>query len=378
MRILALTNLYPNPHQPNRAAFNRQQFTALANRHELRVIAPIPWTEGNAVRQSQCDGIEIEHPRYIYPPKILRGWHGHFFRRSVRRVFERIVKDFQPDVVLGTWAYPDGWAAVELGHGAGLPVVVKVHGSDIYLLDEYPSRKRRTFEALTRADSVVAPSRDLANRVIGMGVDPARVNVIYNGVDTQLFNPGSKTDARKRLNLPLDRRIVLFVGNLVPVKGVDILLKACNQLMTQGVDFSCYLVGEGPLKSEMKSVNFIGSKPHAQLPDWYRAADVFILPSYSEGMPNVLLEAAACGTPFIATSVGGIPEIGCGKLVSPGDVGQLAKAIAYELAAPSRNANPLMVLHSFDESAAELATVLQKAIAAHPIPKAGLVTCTPR
>src|SRR5262249_10286840 len=132
MRVLILTNLYPNPYQPTRAVFNRQQFRALAEQHALRIIAPLSWVDelagrargkGKLPRQLCCDGIPVEHPRYFYPPRSLRGWHGHCYRRSVRSAFRRAVTEFCPDIVLASWAYPDGWAAVHLARQAGLPVV---------------------------------------------------------------------------------------------------------------------------------------------------------------------------------------------------------------------------------------------------------------
>src|SRR4051812_6430434 len=146
MRILALTNLYPSPYHPMRAAFNRQQFRALARSHEMAVIAPIAWTDEWRMRRTgraqlpdsrrlRRDDIEIEHPRYLFPPKVARGWYGHCFRRSVRPAFRRAVAELKPDVVLASWAYPDGWAAVRLAREAGLPVAIKVHGSDVRQLD---------------------------------------------------------------------------------------------------------------------------------------------------------------------------------------------------------------------------------------------------
>ena len=106
MRILVLTNLYPNPWQPHRAAFNRQQFAALAQQHEVRVIAPVAWTDqlasrlrGQHERTILCDGMVIDHPRYLFPPKMLRSWHGHFYLRSVRPAFERAVGSGKPAIL---------------------------------------------------------------------------------------------------------------------------------------------------------------------------------------------------------------------------------------------------------------------------------------
>jgi glycosyltransferase involved in cell wall biosynthesis len=355
MRILAITNLYPNPYQPERAAFNRQQLRMLAAAHPLMVIAPILWTDelaarrrcGNRLppdRRVLCDGIRVDHPRYVYTPKVLRNWYGPFFRHCVRPAFETALAEFCPDLIFAPWVYPDGWAAVELGHGAGLPVVVKEHGSDILALERHPQRRHKTLETLRRADGVVAVSRDLAARTIELGVDPGRIRVVYDGIDARRFSPGQSSAARTRLGLSQAEPVLLFVGNLVPVKGLLTLLHACARLAREGRRFTCHLVGEGPMRGVLcraitrlglaGRVRLVGGCAHEHLADWYRAADLFVLPSRSEGIPVVLLEAAACGTPFVASDVGGIPEVAHlapSRLVPPGDPDRLAEAIAAGL-----------------------------------------------
>src|SRR5262249_19860522 len=121
MRILVVTNLYPNPFDPNRGMFNRQQLRAVADRHPVRVISPVAWGDELAARRrgvpsppaggrKDCDGIPVEYPRYLYTPKVLRGSYGRFYRRSIRGAFARALAEFRPDVVYSPWAYPDGWA----------------------------------------------------------------------------------------------------------------------------------------------------------------------------------------------------------------------------------------------------------------------------
>lgn len=391
MRILTLTNLYPTPFHPTRATFNRQKIRLLATRHPVAVIAPILWTEewaswckGGASmprgRRVVCDGITVDHPRYLYPPKVLRGWYGHCFRESVRPAFRRALTEFHPDLVFAPWAYPDGWAAVELGHRAGLPVVIQVHGSDILGLSRHPRRSRGTVEALRRADGVVAVSQDLRERVVALGADPDWVRVIYDGVDAALFHPGRREEARTRLSRELDLQgpVVLYVGNLLPVKGLEILIDALARLAGQGVAFTGIVIGQGPLRSRLADqvarrglrdrVKFLGPRPHEQLPDWYRAADLFVLPSYSEGVPVVLLEAAACGTPFVASRVGGIPEIAhlnSGRLVPAGDAAALAAAIRGGLV--ERQGSPPhdgQAVRGHDEAVSELADLFEHTLAA--------------
>lgn len=384
--MLALTNLYPNPLQPGRAPFNRQLFRALAKTVALHIIAPIAWTDEVRCRRSSDaslgdrrtshDGITVDYPRFLFPPKVLRSWYGHCLLRSVRAAFDRAMQEFRPDVIYGSWAYPDGWAAVELGHRAGLPVVVRVHGSDIHLLNQFPGRRGRTVETLKRADRVIAPSRELADRVVELGAEPRRVHIIYNGVDAALFHPSPRELSRRQLNLPAGKPMILFAGNLVPLKGIDLLIDACARLAAEKVDFICHLVGQGPMRSQLERrvqskglgerVVFQGPKSIEELPDWYRSADVFALPSWSEGVPNVLLEAMACGTQFVASRVGGIPEIahlGRGTLVPAGDVAGLTSAIRESLvAAHSDDALATSPPRTFGDTATELIRILQEVI----------------
>jgi glycosyltransferase involved in cell wall biosynthesis len=383
MRILALTNLYPTPFQPNRAPFNRQQLRALAARHELAVIAPIAWTDELRLRRSTAaealpdsrrvtrDGIVVDHPRYIFPPKVLRRCYGYCFARSVRSAFARALDEFRPDVLLGSWAYPDGWAAVRLARDAGLPVVVKVHGSDVLLVRRNSRRLRLTVDALNAADRVVAVSRNLRETIVGLGVDSDKVSIVYGGVDTELFRPGSRDAARARLGIDRSTPLLLFVGNLLPVKGLDVLVDACALLHERGLGFDCRIIGEGTMRAPLErqirrcglgeQVRLPGARPLEQLPDWYRAADVFVLPSRSEGVPNVLLEATACGTPVVATRVGGVPEVAGlhpEALVPPNDPEALAGAIERRLSdsgACYGGCRPM----SWDDSAASLSAALE-------------------
>ncbi|HKB02903.1 MAG TPA: glycosyltransferase [Gemmataceae bacterium] len=378
MRILTMTSVFPSPVQPHYAPYNRHQLAALTGRHEVRVINPILWTvelgarwRGKAAlpddRRSTVDGIPVEHPRYWYPPKVLRGWYGHCYRRSVRRAFDRAVANFRPDLVFAPWAYPDGWAAVRLGARANLPVVVKLHGSDVRLAGQFAGRVGQTARAVCQADGVVAVSQDLANHADGLGADPRRIRVVYDGVDASVFRPGSLAASRKRLGLPADGNILLFIGNLVPVKGLDVLIRACGRLARAGTEFTCLMIGQGPLRASLERqaaaeglrdrVRLLGSKPHADLADWYRAANLFVLSSHSEGVPCVLLEAAACGTPFVASRVGGIPEIahfGPSRLVPPGNPDELARAIAASLAGPTRSVRPFPPMRAHADAAADL------------------------
>lgn len=383
MRILGLSNLLPSPRFPLRGVFNKQLFCALAKDDQVRLIVPISWTDelrsrrrGKAdspgIRRDEIEGIRTEFPRYVFTPKLLRGTYGHCFKRSVSAAFSRAMEELRPEVVLAAWGYPDGWAAVKLAHRHGIPAVVKLHGSDVLVQSKIRACRSRLCECLKDADAVIAVSQDLADKAIELGASPDRVKTVYDGVNRDIFHPGDRLEARRSLGLAAEERILLFVGNLVHVKGIDVLLDACKRLSDGGEEFRCHLAGDGPLRAELQNrvdalglervVRFIGPVRHSDLANWYRAANVFVLPSRSEGVPCVLLEAAACQTPFVASRVGGIPEIagwGASRLVQPEDPVALADAISQSLA----DKVPLQAVsaftRSFDDVAAEVRSILR-------------------
>lgn len=390
MRILTLTNLYPNPIQPNRGIFNGHQVRALAQTHELAVVAPIAWTDALRFRhagrpvplrrqEEDLPHVHVAHPRYLYPPRTGRRLYGRCYLASVRRIVHQVAAQLRPDVIFSPWAYPDGWAAVRLGKELGIPSVVKVHGSDLRLLDAHPARRGGTIQALTAADRIVAVSRDLAELAIALGADRQHTSVVYDGVDTARFSPGCRRAARRRLGLPLDQQVVLYVGNLLPVKGPDVLLEAVR-LAAPRANFRCHLIGEGPLRNAIEEaiaddawipnlrgrIVLHGAKAHHELPDWFRAADAVVLPSRSEGVPCVLLEAAAVAAGVvIATRVGGVPEVAHlarSELVPPESPRELANAMVEALTDPTRFAAPTTrFARSHADAADELTAVFASA-----------------
>ncbi|HIG53990.1 MAG TPA: glycosyltransferase family 4 protein [Candidatus Handelsmanbacteria bacterium] len=204
------------------------------------------------------------------------------------------------------------------------PLVLSVRGSDIHLVEHGLMAKlhRKIYGWM---DVVVAVSEDIAEKLATVGVPRDKVRVVHNGVDHR-FRPGDRLAVRRRLDLPAADFIALFVGLLIPIKGLDILVEALAKSQTG--ELLCLLVGDGPLVSQLQRqatclgvgdrLRFVGRQPSDEIPAWMAAADVLVLPSRSEGRPNVVLEAQACGIPVVATAVGGTPE-----LVRDGETGLL-------------------------------------------------------
>ena len=195
-----------------------------------------------------------------------------------------------------------------------LPLVLSARGSDVNLIGDMPFARRRIVDAARRAEAVIAVSGALAARMAAIGIDERRIHVLRNGVDTAMFAPFPRADARRRLGFEERGPLVLAVGNLVPEKGFDLLLRAIAGLP----EVRLVVVGEGPLRAPLRSladrvapkrVTFRDDVAQSELRFHYAAADVLALPSLREGWPNVVLEAIACGTPVVASAVGGVPEM---------------------------------------------------------------------
>ncbi len=385
MKILAITHQYPAPHEPGFAPYNRQQWAVLARHHDLRIIRPVAWP----ARLQQLwtrhpipvnPGIDVTYATYYYTPKIFGAHYGTFFEASVRSTVVRAIASFQPDVLLTCWAHPDGWAAARFGREAGLPVVLKVIGSDVLVLAK-SARRRHVADALTGVSDVVAVSNDLAQRVIQLGASAERVHVVPEGISREAFSPGDQGEARDQLGIARSERLILFVGSLLRSKGAADLVQACARMRDQGARFECHLLGHGRDEASLtrlahelqlsSRVHFHGPRPHTELASWYRAADVVTLPSYTEGIPNALREAIECGRPFVSTPVGGIPEIAdpsFSLLVPPGDINALATALTDLLDRPRQVDRRIVerVNITWEQSGSLLAQHLQDAVDRRP------------
>jgi len=240
------------------------------------------------------------------------------------------------DVVLATFAYPHGLAARRLARALGIPYVIKARGSDLHALPASGLRRDLAAEAVRHADAVVAVSRNLADIALALGAAAEKVHVLHNGIDLGQFHIRERSESQHALGLPLQGPVALFVGNLLPVKGLDILLHALSRLKTGML----YIAGEGPLRGALlrqvatlslgERVRFLGTVGRADLVIWMNAADVLVLPSRNEGCPNVVLEAMACGTPVVASRVGAVPDLlhaDCGRTVEPRNPEALAEAL---------------------------------------------------
>jgi glycosyltransferase involved in cell wall biosynthesis len=390
MRVLVVTREFPNAVDPDFAPFNRQQFAALGRRCQVDVLGSIPWFPGArwlsrwsdagrlavAPREERIDGLSVAHPRYFYVPRVGIGARGALYAASLAP--EVLRRRGRYDVLLGSWAFPDGVGAVALGRMLGIPAVIKVHGSDINVAARTAAVARNLRWALPRARRVVAVSRPLGEAVAALGAHASRIDVVPNGVDGELFRPRDRATARAELGEPGDRRRwLLYVGRLEEPKGVLDLLEAFAALAARRTDVRLAVVGGGSARGSLENAArslgdrllVAGPRPLAEVPRWMAASHALVLPSWAEGTPNVVLEALACGRRVVATSVGGIPDLlqdpEAGEMVPPRRPDLLAVAMerALDREYDAESVSRAGARGSWDDSARRLEESLRAAIA---------------
>lgn len=374
MRVLFYSSIFPRSWNAIRGIYCFHVCRALVELgHEVAVVSPRGWLEraGAPASLPGLSELKVEYPLYVYPPRVLQSEYDRFMALSSCRAMGRAMKRLRPDCILSYWVHPDGAVAARYARAAGIPSAVIVGGSDVLVLARRADRRRRAVvRALQDIDAIITVGRQLADVVEALGIPAGKVHVVYQGVDDTLFHPGPVAEARQRLGIAETGKVLVSIGSLVPVKGVDVLLEAMSLLAARRGDVRLYLVGDGSSRGDLesraarlglaKAVTFVGKVEQARLPDWYRAADLSVLASRSEGVPNVLRESLACGTPFVATRVGGVHEIAAGttcRLVPAEDPRALAEAIAASLAEP-RGSSSTRAYLTWQESTQQLVDVL--------------------
>jgi glycosyltransferase involved in cell wall biosynthesis len=248
------------------------------------------------------------------------------------------------DCIDAHYVYPDGFAAILLGKILKIPVAISARGTDINVFPSFGLIRPLIRWTLQQAKGLIAVSSALKDRMVHLGAPADKIRVIPNGVDVERFEPMDRCEARRSLGIPVTGAVIVSVGSLVPAKRHEVLIEAVAQLATRIPDLKAYIIGDGSLRSELEALRrrthgegrvfLVGEKPNTELSRWFSAADVSCLLSAREGWPNVVMESLACGTPVIATRVGGIPEIivssELGILVAE-DLGSITEGIASAL-----------------------------------------------
>lgn len=339
MRILVLPKEFPSAAAPQAGIFILRRVQALRELgHEIEVVRIVPaappitrkWrTYASIPREETVEGVPVRTIRAVFPPRMIA---MEYLPLQVHAALAREIARFRPNVLHASFLIPSGQIAVR----QSVPAVVTAHGGDAYAWPKRrPGLRNAAREAIMGARRVTAVSsfigacvREIADR---------EVDVIWNGGDERFFFPADRLRARAALGIDASRPVVAFAGNLLRAKGTFDLLSAAAA-MTQPrplLVFAGAGADEAALRVQAEQtgleVRFMGRLEQRRLAELYAAADVVTLPSYNEGMPNVVCEAMLSGRAVVASTVGGIPEIvqseRTGLLVPPGEPQELRRAL---------------------------------------------------
>lgn len=252
----------------------------------------------------------------------------------------KLLRRFNPDIIHAQAIWM-GLPALMSRKLLNIPYLVWGRGADIYFPRLFKGLVSKL--VLRNAAAVIALTENLKERM--QGVYSRDVLVIGNGVDIENFGTCSKEEARRHLNVVKKEKVAIFVGTLTSIKGIEYLIEAMGIIRRRNHEVRLLIVGDGVDRKKLealvrklnleRNVTFVGRIENAKIPEYLAASDVFVLPSLSEGFPNVILEAMAAGLPIVTTNITGLPEIvkdgGNGFLVEPGSSNQLAEKISLIL-----------------------------------------------
>ncbi|HTW31664.1 MAG TPA: glycosyltransferase [Candidatus Sulfotelmatobacter sp.] len=364
---------------------NRLRHLVAAGCVEARVVAPVPWFPFSTPKFGRYaamarmpasetrSGIQIAHPRYLAVPKLGMSVAPALLFAGALPLVRRWRPSF--DLIDAHYFYPDGVAAILLGRAVNRPVVITARGTDINLIPRYALPRRMIRFAAQKAAGIIAVSQALKEALVELGITPAHITVLRNGVDLEMFRPADRDAARGALGV--DGRVLLSVGHLIARKSHDMVISALPRL----AGYSLLIAGDGPENSRLRAlaarlgvadrVRFVGAVPHEKLRNLYVAADAVVLASSREGWPNVLLEAMACGTPVVASPVWGNPEIvsapEAGMLMRERSASGVAEAVEQLFGhLPSRESTRAFAERfSWDETSAGQIRLFRNVLAAH-------------
>jgi len=319
MNVLVLSNMYPSVESKTYGIFVKNQVEALKQRGvNVEVIAITDLKKGK--------GATVEK-------------YARFYFQQLKLLFSRR----HIDVIHVHYVFPTGLLAPLLKWRFKAKLIVTAHGGDIdRMIHTHPLIKCYTGKILKQAASVIAVGEELKTTMLHLFHLPEeKVHVQSMGINRKLFRPMNKVKVRENVGISPDRSVVLYVGNMIKEKGIEELLQAAKDEK----DWELYLIGENktpaffdPLKErfidENPHIHYIGAVDQHMLPYWFNSADVFILPSYMEGLGLVAVEAMSTQTPVVASDVGGLHYLlkdGAGVLIEPKSVEAIQSGITQVL-----------------------------------------------
>lgn len=369
MRLSIVSHLFPSEAEPLRGPFVAEQARALQSYADLHVVCG---EYRGSDRSASVDGVPV---RYLGVPWV-RGVPSKAALVVAASAYLRRVNGWlssprrRPDLIHAHYGFPDGVVGCLAAKRLGVPAVVTLHGDDANIQMRMPVIGPLVASALSSAAAVICVSEamrsSLAERFPALAEKAVTVPNGYDARDISMVSPRPPAE------------YLLFVGTLLPVKNPDMLLRAYARIASM-TPLDLAIAGEGPMAPALRRlaselgithrVRFLGRLTHREVGEAMSRAHALVLPSSHEGMPIVVVEALASGTPVVASAVGGIPELvrddGLGILVEPDSQTALEKALAMAVSrgwSPAAVASRAPVL-TWDDNARIIAGIYERALA---------------
>jgi glycosyltransferase involved in cell wall biosynthesis len=356
-----VTSSYPRFPGDSVGTFMEPIATSIAARgHAVHVVAP--W-HPLVARAPEEKGVTFHFYKYAPAPALNVFGYAAALRADVSlrgaayaaaplalaagwRTARAVARTHRATIMHGHWVVPGG--VVAAAAAPRLPLVVSLHGSDVYVAETVWPARRAAAMVFKRAGAVTACSADLRDRALALGAAPQNIDVVPYGVDAERFRPNPFARARLRATLGIASHtpLVFSAGRLVKKKGFEYLIDALAAI-PQEVNVQAAIAGAGDLEGELRAraetariayrVRFLGNLSQDEIASWLATADIVAIPSVRDdrgnvdGLPNIVLEAMASGTPLISTPAGGIPSVvrnwHTGVIVAERSGAELAAAI---------------------------------------------------
>lgn len=357
--LLIIANSFPHKNCLYGGIFVKEQVDALAeNFNKIYVIAPTPhlpeffgrfewipssWRKGINPINYSYKNIYVYFPNFfMLPINFSRKKAGERAYKASLKVISNENINF--DIIHAHFTWYAGEIGAKLKEKYKKPFVLTVHEDRDWFLEEISSKDKKVFYSWKSADIIIRVNNIDLKELERIGIEKERLICITNAF-ADYFKPLDRIEIRKKLDLLINKKILLSVSVLEIYKGHEYLIKAMKKVVNEKRDILCFIIGSGQLKAKLQKlindlnlndyVKLIGAKPHDEIPLWMNACDLFVLSSLSEGNPTVMFECLGCGKPFVGTSVGGVPEIiindNLGYLCEPKNPDKLAENILIAL-----------------------------------------------